>query len=70
MTITFPYIFPVLVEKLGATNLDGTDGLPDAMKPPPSQKPKMISSPPEPSEEIRLEIAEVVTLIIKSTISD
>ena len=70
LTITFPYIFPVLVEKLGAYDLDGTDALPDVMKPPPSQKPKMIISPPEQSEEIRLQIAEVVTLIIKSTMTD
>lgn len=61
LTISFPYIFPVLVEKLRATNLEGTDGLPDVMKPPPSQKPKMIVSPPEPSEEVRLQLAEIVT---------
>jgi hypothetical protein len=70
LTITFPYLFPVLVEKLGAYDLDGTDGLPDVMKPPPSQKPKVIINPPEPSEEVRLQIAEIVTLMIKATISD
>jgi hypothetical protein len=70
LTISFPYIFPVLVEKLGATNLEGTDGLPDVMKPPPSQKPKMIVSPPEPSEEVRLQLAEIVTCMIQKTISD
>lgn len=70
MTISFPYLFPVLVEKLGAEDLDGTDSLPDVMKPPPSQKPKMISNPPEPSEEVRLQIAEIVTLIVKNTIID
>ena len=40
------------------------------MKPPPSQKPKMIVNPPEPSEEVRLKLAEIVTLMIKATISD
>lgn len=70
LTITFPYIFPVLVEKLAAFDLDGTDSLPEVMKPPPSQKPKMIISPPEQSEEIRLLIAQIVTLMIKSTITD
>lgn len=70
LTVTFPYIFPVLVEKLGAVDLEGTDNLPDVMKPPPSQKPKIIISPPETSEEIRLMIAEVVTLMINSTIAD
>jgi hypothetical protein len=40
------------------------------MKPPPSQKPKVIVSPPEPSEEVRLQLAEIVSLMIKATISD
>ena len=70
LTITFPYIFPVLIEKLAAFDLDGTDTLPEVMKPPPSQKPKMIIAPPEQSEEIRLLIAQIVTLMIKSTITD
>jgi len=70
LTISFPYLFPVIVEKLGATDLEGTDNMPDVMKPPPSQKPKIISNPPEPSEEVRLQLAEIVTLIIKKTISD
>jgi len=70
LTISFPYIFPVLVEKLAASDLEGTDNMPDVMKPPPSQMPKVISSPPEPSEEVRLKIAEIVTLMIEKTISD
>lgn len=70
LTISFPYLFPVLVQKLGAEDLEGTDSLPDVMKPPPSQKPMVIAKPPEPSEEVRLQLAEVVTLLVKNTIID
>ena len=33
ITMSIPYIMPILVERLNADNLEGTDGLADTMKP-------------------------------------
>jgi hypothetical protein len=66
LTISFPYIFPVLIDRLNAVNIEGNEHIVDEqMKPTPSQKPLMMIKPPEPSEEIRLLIAELVTVMIK-----
>jgi hypothetical protein len=70
LTLSFPYLFPIIVERLDAFNLDGTDGLPDKVKPPITQKAQVMKSPPEPSEEIRLLIAELMTIIVSSTVGD
>lgn len=59
-----PYIFTVLVERLGAVDLEGTQSLPEQMKPNPSQKPQVLKCPPENSEEIRFLIAELVTVLV------
>jgi len=34
LTLSFPYLFPILIERLDANDLEGTDQLPDIMKPP------------------------------------
>lgn len=38
LTMSIPYIMPILVEKLNAEDLEGVEGLPDIMKPPINQK--------------------------------
>lgn len=61
------YLLPILIEKLGAVDLEGTAGLPDVMKPSPSQKPMVMKSTPEKCEEIRLRIAELMRILISTT---
>jgi cytochrome bd-type quinol oxidase subunit 1 len=34
LTISIPYLMPILVERLNAEDLEGVDGLPDVLKPP------------------------------------
>lgn len=65
LTIAFPYLFPVLVDRLGAINLEGSEHITDEkLKPTPSQKPLVVIKPPEPSEEIRLLIAGLVKVLV------
>ncbi len=64
LTISIPYLMPILVERLNAEDLEGTDGLPDVMKPPIVQKPQVMSELRETSEEVRLVLAEIVTVIV------
>lgn len=46
-------MFPILVERLNAINIEGNEHITDEkMKPTPSQKPLVMIKPPEPSEEI------------------
>jgi hypothetical protein len=33
-TLSFPYLFPVLIERLNATDMEGIQNLPDEVKPP------------------------------------
>ena len=61
------YLLPILVERLGAYDLEGIQGLPEQMKPVPSQKPQILLNPPEKSEEIRVCIIELsLALLSKS----
>ena len=64
LTISIPYLMPILVERLNAEDLEGTDGLSDVMKPPIVQKPQVMSELRETSEEVRLVLAEIVTVIV------
>lgn len=34
LTMSIPYLMPVLVERLNAEDLEGIEGMPDVMKPP------------------------------------
>lgn len=79
ITIAFPYLFPILIERLNAVDIEGVEHLPDALKPPPSQKPQVIIDPVEHSEEVstfnyflkvRILIAEMVSIMISSTIPE
>ena len=66
LTISFPYVFPVLVDWLNAINIEGYEHIEDEMKKPtPSQHLLVMVKPPEPSEELWLLIAEMLTIIIE-----
>lgn len=58
---------PVLVQRLNATNLEGTDGMEEKFIPAPSQKPHVMTNVPENSEEVRILLAEITTLLVSTT---
>ena len=60
----------MLIERIGSDNLEGVDELPDKMKPPPSQRPTEVVTPPESSEEVRLLLAQVVSIMVASTLPE
>lgn len=64
LTLSIPYLMPILIERLNAEDLEGVDGMPDVMKPPIVQKPQIMVDLVEPSEEVRLVLAEIVTVIV------
>jgi hypothetical protein len=37
-----PYIFSILVDRTNCHDLEGTSNLPEKMRPPPGQKPKVL----------------------------
>lgn len=57
MTLSIPYLMPVLMARLNAEDLEGTESLPEEMKPSANQKPLVMVDPPETSEAVRLLIA-------------
>lgn len=62
------YIFPVMVDRLDAYDIDGIDNLPEVMRPNPSQRPQIVKNPKEMSEEIRILLAKFITeLVIKAS---
>jgi dynein assembly factor 5 len=63
-SLSLQYLLPILIERLGAVDLEGVASLPEVMRPPPSQKPMVVKSPPEPCEEIRLKMAELLHIIV------
>lgn len=67
LTLCIPYLLPVLRERLNADDLEGIDTLPDQMKPSAEQKALVMSNCPEPSEDVRVVLAEILTLLISST---
>ena len=70
LTFSIPYLLPILVERLSAKNIEGTDGMDEKVKPAPSQKPFIMIDPPESSEEVRSIIAEIVTIMVSTTVWD
>ena len=70
LTLSIPYFMPVLIERLNAEDLEGVDGLPEAIKPPVNTKPQIMSDLVETSEEVRLVLAEIVTVTVKQTVFD
>jgi len=57
LTFSIPYLLPILVDRVNAQNIEGTDGMDDKVKPAPSQKPFVMIDPPECSEEVRIVLA-------------
>ena len=45
-----PYIFSILIDSVNCEDLEGIEGLPDVMKPSPSQKPHVMLKLVERSE--------------------
>lgn len=68
LTLSIPYLLPVLIDRLNAEDLEGIDSLPEAMKPTSGQKAQVMIDPPESCEEVRATIAEIVTIIASSVI--
>lgn len=68
LTLSIPYLMPVLVDRLNAEDLEGVESLPDNEKPSVTQKPLTMIDPPEDSEEVRLVIAEIMTILVSSTV--
>lgn len=67
LTLSIPYLIPVIVDRLNADDLEGVDYIPDVMKPSPEQRALVLKETPEDSEEIRVILAEVMTLVVSST---
>jgi hypothetical protein len=70
LTLSFPYLLPILIERLNADNLEGTDYLEEFMKPQVNQKAQVVIDPPEKSEAVRRLLAEITTIIVSSTLFD
>jgi hypothetical protein len=70
ITLSIPYLLPILIERLNADDLEGVDYLDDKLKPASNAKPQTMVDPPEKSEAVRLVLAEIVTIIIRQTLFD
>ena len=68
--MSIPYLIPILVERLNAEDLEGVDYLEEKMRPVSIQKAQEIIDPIEKSEQVRVCLAEVVTIVVSSTIFD
>jgi hypothetical protein len=62
-----PYVLSCIVDRLGAYDLEGIVDVPEVMRPNPSQKPQVLKSPPETSEEIRVLLATLVAEMVNMT---
>lgn len=67
LTLSIPYLIPVVMDRLNAEDLEGVDTLDEKMKPRPEQRALVVADLPEDSEEIRVVIAEIMTLVVSST---
>lgn len=47
LSLSIPYLVPVLINRLNADDLEGLDTLPDVMKPSANQKALVMIDPPE-----------------------
>jgi len=64
LSATLAYVFPTLVSRLGAEDLEGVAHLPEVARPNPEQKPTEIATPVESSEEVRLCLARFVSSLL------
>lgn len=67
LTLSIPYLVPVMMDRLNADDIEGLDTLPDVMKPRPEQRALQISQIVEDCEEVRVVLAEIMTLLVSST---
>ena len=67
LTLSIPYLLPILVERLRAEDLEGVDYLPENEKPCANQKAQVMANQAETSESVRVVLAEVVTVMVSST---
>eukprot|EP00742_Colponemidia_sp_Colp-10_P008737 GILJ01009480.1.p1 GENE.GILJ01009480.1~~GILJ01009480.1.p1 ORF type:complete len:959 (-),score=177.34 GILJ01009480.1:85-2961(-) len=67
ISVSLPYLMAILVERLNAVDLEGIHNVPEQLRPPPSQKPTVIQQLIEPSEEIRLGLAMLVSCLVNVT---
>ena len=70
LSLCIPYLLPVLVARLNAEDLEGLDSVAEEAQPQSNQKPLVMIDPPENSEAVRLVIAEIVTIMVSSTVFD
>jgi hypothetical protein len=54
LTLSIPYLLPIIVERLNAVDLEGVDYLEEKMKPTSNQKAQVMIDPPEKSEAVRV----------------
>jgi len=64
LTLSIPYLLPIIVERLNAEDLEGVDYLDEKHKPTSNQKAQVIMDPPEKSEAVRVQLAEIMTIIL------
>jgi hypothetical protein len=67
LTLSIPYLIPVIIDRLNSDDLEGVEALTEAMKPRPEQRALVVAELPEKSEETRVIIAEIMTLVVSST---
>lgn len=67
LTLSIPYLMPVMLDRLNAEDLEGVDTLDEKMKPRPEQRAQVLAELPEDSEEIRVIMAEIMTLVVSAT---
>ncbi|KAM3145249.1 hypothetical protein pb186bvf_002577 [Paramecium bursaria] len=65
-----PCLFAVLVDRSNCTDLEGIQHLPEVMRPPPSQLPTVLIKLIETSEEVRLKLVELMTVVLSKHNSD
>lgn len=70
LTLSIPYLLPIVIERLDADDLEGVDYLEEKMKPMANQKAQVMVDPPEKSEAVRVQLAEIIIVIIQKSLFD
>ena len=60
-----PYIIPTLAHRLNCHDLEGVLHLPEVQRPPPSAKPMRLVKMLEPTQEIRLQLVNMLKIVIQ-----
>ncbi|EAS03936.2 kinase domain protein (macronuclear) [Tetrahymena thermophila SB210] len=59
-----PYVISIVCERVNCQDLEGILNVPEVMRPPPGQKPKMLIKLVEESEELRQELCKLMHVIV------